>query len=201
MSCGNAFLESGASKGVLTKLKIIHSIDARPSALSIDEICRRCDITRQTFYYHFKSRGDMSTWLTLHIDGFYLDKMGRDYGCLEAYTRHLDLLATEKTFFCHSTKDSLLNRPYRFSIAQTREAIMMDTLTGYCDVEIDDELRYMVSAVTASEVEILCEWFRRGCPQKPREIGRILANCVPARLRALFDESASGGNRGRYLAE
>ena len=71
---GGVHYDSGILRGggsifdspeIKTKLKILHAVDKSLDRITISEICENADISRQTFYRHFKSKYDIPSWHTM----------------------------------------------------------------------------------------------------------------------------------------
>lgn len=60
-----------------TKMSILHAVDQSLDRMTISEICEKANISRQTFYRHFRSKYDIPWWFCIFCRQFYLNEIGR----------------------------------------------------------------------------------------------------------------------------
>lgn len=54
------------------KIKILHAVDRPIEQLSLEEICARAGISRQTFYKHFDSKYSIGLWYSNFCNQYFL---------------------------------------------------------------------------------------------------------------------------------
>lgn len=59
-----------------TKMRILHAVDRSLDCMTISEICKKANISRQTFYRHFRSKYDIPWWFCIFCRQFYLNESG-----------------------------------------------------------------------------------------------------------------------------
>lgn len=59
------------------KMNILHSVDRSLDCMTVSEICKKANISRQTFYRHFRSKYDIPWWFSIFCRQFYLNEIGR----------------------------------------------------------------------------------------------------------------------------
>ena len=57
-----------------TKMRILHAVDRSLDCMTISEICKKANISRQTFYRHFRSKYDIPWWFCIFCRQFYLNE-------------------------------------------------------------------------------------------------------------------------------
>lgn len=86
------------------------------SEVSVTSLCEKCDVPRQTFYYHFKDKYDLIAWIFMQ-DFDYASLPIYEYEPVEyekQMTKLLDCLQKKKEFYCHVLKDTSQNSLYGY---------------------------------------------------------------------------------------
>lgn len=164
-----------------SKLKIVHAVDRPLDEVSVEQICRGCGISRQTFYRHFDSKYAVATWYSLVCESLCLDEIGRTLTWREGLTRHFSLLERERRAFkllAGSKERAALMEQMRCH----RRDVIIETLREYQRIEPDDVLLYCVRAYTHVEERMAGEWFSDGMPTDPETFAGLLELCVPGPL-------------------
>lgn len=189
------------SSGMRTKLSIVHAIDRPIAQMSVREICDKCGISRQTFYYHFGSKFDIPYWYADFCQTFYLDQMGRSYTCHEGFSGHFHLLLLERDMLYYSATDYDKPSDKLRKIDERRHTIA-ETLTDYCDVVMTDRLGFAVQFFTYAEAEMARRWYRTRMEVPPETFADEMVCAMPSELREAFDghvmavRAARGSHRG-----
>lgn len=180
--------EQNLSTEVRTKLKILRSIDCSLKAVSVQDICRKCDISRATFYYHFKSKTDIPLWYSKLIQKFTSTEIGRTLSWEEGLQRHFELLFKERDFYV-STIDGSGQEFSKLNMRRHRHDRMVETLTRFCGTPLSEEFEFYIQAYIDMEIERTQHWFTTGMTTDPDFFARCLCNSVPKPLYDAFSSS------------
>jgi AcrR family transcriptional regulator len=182
-----------SSSNLSTKMKIMHAVDKSLDKISVAEICENAQISRQTFYRHFKSKYDIPWWFSIFCRQFYLDEIGRTIDWKTGYYHHIRLILGERDFFRKSIQYSI-NTPFGQTILpEHRKTILIDTLENYRHIPIDTNMRFIIETFSKLECEVLNDWCRSDEPADLNKWTTNLLSLVPDRLyRALDIESTQG---------
>lgn len=169
-----------------TKMKILHAVDKSLDRITIAEICKNADISRQTFYRHFSSKYDIPWWYSIFCRQFYLNEIGRTIDWKTGYYHHLRLISHERDFFQKSIQYSI-NTPFGQTVMpQNREVILLETLERYRKITPTENMRFIIEVFSKLECEVLNDWFRSDQPTDLARWTDDLVSLVPDRLyRAL----------------
>ena len=88
------------------KCRIVDGVDRPIEELTVDAICRNSGVSRPTFYRHFGSKFDLSSWYAKFVGEFYLDQIGRTYSWEEGLTEHFLLLYEKRDLFYFGAESS-----------------------------------------------------------------------------------------------
>lgn len=127
------------------KMNILHSVDRSLDCMTVSEICKKANISRQTFYRHFRSKYDIPWWFSIFCRQFYLNEIGRTISWRTGYYHHIRLLSTEREFFKKSIQYSI-NTPFG-------QTVMPKTGRRYC-------LKRSKHIETCLSITICSSWLR-----------------------------------------
>lgn len=162
------------------KRRIVDGVDRPIEELTVDAICRNSGVSRPTFYRHFGSKFDLSSWYAKCVGEFYLDQIGRAYSWEEGLTEHFALLYEKRDLFffgAESSQDSYLTEAMQLH----RREVLTQTLQER-GVELTPALGFCVEAYVLLETAMAGRWMSHRMDRDPEELGRYLAQCVPAPL-------------------
>ena len=170
------------SPEIAMKFRILHAVDGPLDKLSMKDICANASIARDTFYRHFESKYDIAIWHGKFIQSLYLDNVGRTIDWKTGYFHDLRLLAEEQEFYRFAMRN--LGRKLKEfpEMDVHRKAVMLETLTEWKHVEIDDTLMFCIDTFVALETVLVTQWLRNRCTPSPDEFADRLISVVPCKL-------------------
>lgn len=170
------------SPEIRAKMNILHAVDKSLDKMTVSEICRNANITRQTFYRHFKSKYDIPWWHTIFCRQFFLDRIGRSLTWETGYYHHLQLIAEEEGFYRKSLQYSI-NTPYgRTVLPEQRKRVLVNTLRTYRGIEPNENMMFLIGYFTKTETEVINDWFRSSEPVNLEQWTDDLVSLIPHRL-------------------
>lgn len=126
------------------RLRILQSIDRPLETISVDEICDRAGISRQTFYNYFESKYILRSWWSEHCEQLSLDRIGIDLSWEEGFIRYVQLMLSPGNFIFNSASH---NRPE----SEPYERILVDRrikafhrACEYRNIETTPDLEYSI---------------------------------------------------------
>ena len=172
-----------------TKMSILHAVDRSLDCMTISEICEKANISRQTFYRHFRSKYDIPWWFCIFCRQFYLNEIGRTINWRTGYYHHIRILSTEREFFKKSIQYSI-NTPFGQTVMpQNRQTVLLETLRTYRNVPVDHNMQFLVEMFSKLECEVLNDWFRSDAETDLVVWTDDLVSLVPDRLYRALDIS------------
>ncbi|MEG0323834.1 MAG: helix-turn-helix domain-containing protein [Raoultibacter sp.] len=177
--------EQNLSLEVKTKLKILRSIDCSLKTVSVREICKKCGVSRATFYYHFKSKNEIPLWYSKLIQKFTLSEVGRTLSWEEGLRVHFGLLYKEREFYV-STIDMVGQDFSKANMRSHRRDCLVETLTHFCNIPLTEEFEFYIGAYIDMEIERAQRWFASGMMIDSDTFARYLCNSVPRPLYEAF---------------
>ena len=171
-----------ADKDVQIKLSIMHAVDKSLDRITVSEICKKANISRQTFYRNFDSKYSLHWWWPTYVHRFYLAEVGRTLDWETGYSHHIELLLMERDFFRVATQYTATISSLDSIMPHFRELTLLETLKDYQGVEIDNDLLFCIESWVKMETEVLTEWFRLDSTPSPQEGARRLVSIMPPAL-------------------
>lgn len=174
------------SCSMITKRKLADALKELMNTTSFDkitvsDITEKCNIHRQTFYYHFQDRYDLLDWLIYDellsplMDGFNLDTM------YEKFYDMFTAMSNDKSFYKNAIKINSddLNR-FISSIAikqlietmkNIKNSVGIDNTDNKSDESIAEFFGYGISGVTIA-------WVQKGMKETPMEMVKRIEHIV-----------------------
>ena len=162
------------------KRRIVGGVDRPIEELTVDAICRNSGVSRPTFYRHFGSKYDLSSWYAKCVGEFYLDQIGRLYDWQEGLTQHFVLLHEKRDLFYYGSESS-----QDIYLAEAMQLHRRQVLAGTLKergVAYDSEMDFCVNAYAFLETGLAARWMRHNMDQDPVELAHYLVRCIPSTL-------------------
>ena len=162
------------------KRRIVDGVNRPIGELTVDAICRNSGVSRPTFYRHFGSKFDLSSWYAKCVGEFYLDQIGRTYSWEKGLTEHFSLLYEKRDLFffgAESSQDNYLSE----SMQLHRREVLIQTLRER-GAELTPAMEFYVESYAFLETGMAGRWMRGCMDRDPGELGLYLAQCVPTPL-------------------
>lgn len=171
------------------KIRILHAVKKPIQKMTVEEICRNCNISRRTFYNHFETKYSIYSWFLEIVRMLYPEKMGRSISLYEALLGTRRLFYAEKEFVYNATS-YIKKAADDCSLGwQKWMSTYRETLTEYKHVTIDDDIENLLFGFLSLEIAFLIEWIQNGLDDTPEAQVDHIMDFVPEQLIDLFDPS------------
>ena len=138
--------------------------------ISVGEICRKCGISRKTFYYHFKDKYELVNWIFYTELLTYLEKKQHTVG---------DSLLLD---VCYHFNDNIKFYSNAFSVvgqnsfkdffSETIESLVTEY---FKDSTKDDEFHSFCCKFIANALQVsIAEWLKGGAQMPPKKFASFL---------------------------
>lgn len=193
-----AFLEEMlvvAQRSDVNRYRITHALIACSREkgyknVSVGDICRSCDLSRQTFYRYFTSKHDIAPWFWDKLAERYVMRVGVEYTWHESFLENFRAADPYFPFFedaaalgSFESPDSLLSHT-----VSLRKRVLTDILTDVIKTKITPELAFEIDFFCSAESRIpFTDMEKRGLATPEQKAEAVVA-CIPQNLRRLIDE-------------
>ena len=163
--------------------KIIDAVDQPLARLTVNDICQKAGISKQTFYSRFSSKYDIPNWFCAYHEKIFLYEIGRTLswedglgGLFGAYENRRDFLY----FTSIQTRDTGSETKARHRM------VLKETLERYRGIPVTHDVKFLIEAFLELEVFLAGEWFRSGMSPCGDVFTKLFIDCVPARLYSML---------------
>ena len=144
----------------------------------VSELCTRCDLQRQSFYYHFRDKYDLVAWIFLQDfkAGFFSNSNRLSRACI---TDILCAVYEKKAFYLRVLADRSQNIPLLY---------IQNYIYGYCQnlfrrrdgvEELSEDLCVKIHMLIYGSIGVTYEWLMGRIKKKSEELAALLYSMVP----------------------
>ena len=159
-------------------------------SISISDICGRCDMSRKSFYYHFKDKYDLVNWI------FYVDFIERmewsscrnEWDMLEALCSHF---YRERLFYQNALQVEGQNSFREYFCGMLRPVLILLTQNL---VEEGRKKEFYIAFLCEGVLGELVYWLREGSKITPEEFVEDLHEISLGLARKIIAEEAGAQN-------
>lgn len=155
--------------------------------ITVKQIVDQCDVTRPTFYRHFKDKYDLINWYfdKLVLQSFEQIGMGHTVG--ESLTQKFEFIRAEKVFFTEAfrsdDRNSVKEHDFELILQFYRDLIGRRTSRP-----LSEELQFLLEMYCRGSVYMTVKWVLGGMKASPREMADKLVDALPPKLAGVFEE-------------
>lgn len=178
----------------IRKLLIVQAVEKLMSTtpfdnLTVRQVCKQANISRQTFYRHFQDKYAIAPWFWDLLAERYLAQTGRSLSWYEGNLIMIRKQLEHKEFFTYFYNannheySSFKKHSYRSRTASLRRTIV----ERHGDEALTDEINFQVEFFVDAETRVIERWVLRGMDTQPETLARYIEGCVPSKLFSLLD--------------
>lgn len=157
--------------------------------MTIQEICDKAQISRTTFYRHFKDKVEASEWAVLRASASGFGSIGRSLNCKEGFMLSLSIAIRFKgSFVAAGSIGSKVYPALRGNFDECMCNMYFDTITKYKRLPLDEGTEFVVRAWSRTLGDCLDVWRLKGFEIPVERMAEYLERCMPCELRDLFNE-------------
>lgn len=170
------------------RIAVMHVVDRPLEDLTVDDICKRCGISRSKFYEMFKSKYDIGYWYLDLVYKLTLGKIGRTLTWREGIVSCLELMDQERTYYGHTSRTPE-NVPNLYWVVQGDRVKDMERVLKERAIAISPGLRIQMKLYAELVDKLLRCWV------EPNEIGSVeqyadlWISCIPNELYACLESA------------
>lgn len=161
--------------------------------ITISDITSRCDINRQTFYYHFQDVRDLIEWICIHdADKALADK--KTYATWqEGFLAVFELMLQDKPFimniYCSVSQDLVAKNLYQL-VFPIIYAVVDEKSQG--KIVREEDKVFITDFYKYAFVALVLDWIKKGMKEDPKEI----VNKVSCLVDGTIDNAISNMRQG-----
>lgn len=177
-------------KGSKTKYKFANAIKILMQSQSLDsitvkDIVRQCDMTRQTFYRHFRDKYDLVNWYFEKLVQQSFKEMGVSCTLRESLIRKFLFIEAERVFFSHAFRSNDYNSPMNYDY-ECIYKFYSDIISKKMNGSLDEEVDFLLRMYCRGSIYMTVEWVHGPKSIAPEQIADLLIQSLPKRLHILL---------------
>lgn len=143
------------------------------SAVRVVELCRLCGTDRQTFYYHFKDKYDLVTWIYQRdLKETFLSEHHME--SKEQIIYFLQLLKKKQSFYSKAFQDMTQNSLFDYMHSANRKTTEELALEHTNGQPLTQEELFSIKFISYAWVSCISEWIQNKCQPAPEIFGDYL---------------------------
>lgn len=147
----------------------------------VSELCARCDLQRQSFYYHFQDKYDLVAWIIMQDIASALSENGNRLSP-ESITQILRSVSGKKEMYMRFLADRSQNYPllyikkylYEYSVELLKNRDHVDS--------ISERHQTMVSMLVFGGIGVVWEWISGRNDQPEEQLAAWMCEMIPTEL-------------------
>ena len=151
----------------------------------INELCRRCGADRQTFYYHFRDKYDLATWIfTRDYETVLMDTSGQytiEHAAAILQRMHDDKLFYRKVFSDRS-QNAISTYIFEYFVTLGTEAVRRQ----FGEEALTVDTVYEIKSHSFACVGHTLEWLEGRSGYSPEEFARLQYQFMPSILKKAY---------------
>lgn len=165
--------------------------------MTVQELCTRCEITRGTFYYHFRDLSDLICWIyhtevTLPSRKLLLEHPFR----YEIATRFaLECAYASRDFYYQALQEQGQNNLRQYAMREAEESWAMlweSYLRSYDREEIPGSgIQHILKYFASAHHNAVLSWVNGGMKESPEQIADLIEQASHAGLLAAFEKAST----------
>lgn len=167
--------------GAMKKLLAEHPVDK----ITVKQIVDCCDVTRPTFYRHFKDKYDLVNWYFDKLAQKSFKQMGVSLTLREGLIKKFEFIKGEGEFFSAAfsseSQNCLMEYDYECIYQFYKEIIQKKGME-----QIPEDIRFLLEMYCRGSIYMTVEWAKTGMKDSPEMMAEQLIEALPPKLHELF---------------
>lgn len=160
--------------------------------ITVREICKTCDARPQNFYYHFRDKYDLVTWIYAQdIVAVCEENPNSPWSAVLKICYHH--LMARRDFYRNAFQDDSTNALIHYIVA-----FQIDLYTDILKrkgVDFDESMLFIVTYHAYACAEITKKWLTDRTPVSPEVFAEQIMNAMPEKLREPLERSGVHAER------
>lgn len=186
-------MSSITKKAIANALKEL-LLEKRLTKITVADIAEKCEINRQTFYYHFQDIYDLIEWICIEDTEQALKKNPTYETWQEGFLAIFELTKKDKPFVTniyHSASLETLQQYLYRLVEPLLKTVISEVAKKYSGH--DDEIGFVVSFYKYAFVGMLLDWVKNDMVGEPKEIIKRVGALVSGTVERYFGRQNASG--------
>ena len=167
-----------------TKLALAKALQELLNTKSLDEVrvselCSRCNLQRQSFYYHFQDKYDLVAWIFMQDTSRVFAACGSQLN-LQFMSSLLNTFYDKKQFYLRIMADRSQNLPLLY----IQDYVYRFCLNRYQKRDHTYELKAKVKFLVYGSIGVVWEWLGDECDFTSDELAQWMFDMIPTEMKS-----------------
>lgn len=155
--------------------------------ITVQMIVDNCNMTRQTFYYHFKDKYDLANW----IFGTNIDNITESSSPTLPWSivlgEMLVVMKKDKNFYVNAMNCEGQNSFNHYINEYTRIAYIKELTKRLNNKTLNNDLLFSIEFNSYGAAGMICDWIKNNMASDPFELAKNIANNMPQCMKIYFE--------------
>lgn len=150
--------------------------------ITVSDIVRGCDVSRQSFYRLFQDKYDLVNWYFERLAQQSFKQMGKTCSLREGLIRKFRFIQQEHVFFYQAFSSQDSNSLMNYDVHCIYE-FYKNLIEEKNSSPLDEEMCFLLEMYCHGSLVMTVRWVKEGMPQPVEEIVALLIKALPERLK------------------
>lgn len=152
------------------------------SEIRVSEICRRCNVDRHTFYYHFQDKYDLVAWIYAYMTE---NSIRQSLGFMgpEESVLSMEMLQQDIVFYQKAFQDASQNPLWKYILEYNIELYEGMLKQSMHVSELSEDIRFSVRYHCYGCLGLSYDWIMQGATSSPKDLVSKMIEHMPPVLK------------------
>ena len=176
--------KQGAKWKLAVSIKKLMDFDSLEN-ITVKDIVKNADVSRQTFYRHFKDKYDLVNWYFDILASDCFDQMGVSHTMREGLIYKFDFIRKEKRFFIQAFKSSDYNSIKKHDYEYIFE-FYKNIICSKTRMNLLDDQRFLLELYCHGSISMTVDWALKGMKKSSEELADCLIEALPVKIAQIL---------------
>lgn len=153
--------------------------------ITVKDIVKDAEVSRQTFYRHFIDKYDLVNWYFDILAGECFDQMGVSHTMREGLIYKFDFIRKEKRFFIQAFKSSDYNSIKQHDYNYILE-FYTNIITRRTGATLSDDIQFLLELYCHGSISMTVDWAVKGMKKSSKDLADCLIDALPVKIAQLL---------------
>ncbi len=148
--------------------------------IRVSEICELAEISKPTFYYHFKDKYDLVAWI------FCYSHFNVDVLSIESAAKSMNQVRNDFIFYKRAFEDSSQNALWQYMVDYFTDRYLKEAMRIQGTETLDAQTRFSIRLYSHGTVAMTREWLLTDNITSAETIVQMMFNSMPENMRSIL---------------
>jgi probable dihydroxyacetone kinase regulator len=154
--------------------------------ITVQMIVNNCNLTRQTFYYHFKDKFDLVNWIFMTTIDHISESSSPYHPWNEVLGEMLNVMKKDKKFYVNAMNCEGQNSFYQYITEYTHITYVKELTKRLDSNNLSEEMLFSIEFNSYGAVGMIYNWIKNNMSIEPYKLGDNIVNNMPQCMKIHF---------------